>query len=139
MTQDDCKFCSSTSLVLKMDVFGTSKTEIANSNLGQACIDRTDAHQDPPVGQQHGCASHPEQAVWNQHGALVAEVPVLGDVLSANYQSPAVWVHLHKVIRKHSHPSLARHANLVRVKYWQEHKQLNRDGDKPLSFSSIYS
>lgn len=49
---------------------------------------------DSPVGQQHGCTPHPEQAVWNQHGTLIAKVPVLGDVLSADYQRSAVWVDL---------------------------------------------
>ena len=34
-----------------------------------------------PVGEQHGCAAQPEQAVGDGHAALVAQVHILCDVL----------------------------------------------------------
>ena len=49
-----------------------------------------------PVGQQHCSSTHSKQAVWNEHGALIAEVPILGNVLSTDNQCPAVWIHLHR-------------------------------------------
>ena len=49
-----------------------------------------------PVGEHHGSAAHPEQAVGDEHGALIAKVPVLCDVLSAQHQAILVGVHLHR-------------------------------------------
>ena len=46
------------------------------------------------VGEQHGGAAHAEQAVGDEHGAVVAKVPVLRDVLSGDDQRGAVGVYL---------------------------------------------
>ena len=46
------------------------------------------------VGEQHGGPAHTEEAVWNEHRALVAKVPVLRDVLRAHHYAVLVWVHL---------------------------------------------
>ncbi len=40
----------------------------------------------PPVGQQARGAAHAEEAVGDEHGALVAKVPVLRDVLGGDHQ-----------------------------------------------------
>jgi len=46
------------------------------------------------VGQKQGRSAHPEQAVGDEHGALIAKVPVLSDVLSAHHKCPTARVHL---------------------------------------------
>ncbi len=47
------------------------------------------------VGEHHGSTDHPKQAVGDEHRTLVAKVPVLCDVLSAEYQAVLIGVHLH--------------------------------------------
>ena len=47
------------------------------------------------VAEQHGGAARAEEAVGNEHAALVAEVPVLRDVLRAHHQAVGARVHLH--------------------------------------------
>ena len=65
---------------------------LATSLAGQQQEPR---HQSPaPVGEDDGSAADTEEAVWDEHGPLVAEVPVLGDVLGADDQRPAAWIHL---------------------------------------------
>ena len=49
------------------------------------------------VAEQHAGAPDAEEAVGDEHGALVAEVPVLGDVLSADDNGIAVGVDLQAV------------------------------------------
>ncbi|WVZ56207.1 hypothetical protein U9M48_006775 [Paspalum notatum var. saurae] len=51
-----------------------------------------------PVGQQRGGATHAEDAVGQQHGAVVAEVPVEGDVLGAEDDGVASRVGLEHVL-----------------------------------------
>ena len=47
-----------------------------------------------PVGENDGGATDAEQAVGDEHGALVAKVPVLGDVFCADDQGSAARVDL---------------------------------------------
>ena len=47
-----------------------------------------------PVGEQAGGATDAEQAVGDEHGALVAKVPVLCDVLSGHNDRQRVRVPL---------------------------------------------
>ena len=65
-----------------------------------------------PVGEHHCSATHSKQAVGDEHGALIAKVPILCDVLSAQHQAILVGVHLHRwdtsyirLCRKSSHQS----------------------------------
>ncbi|KAF8683508.1 hypothetical protein HU200_044421 [Digitaria exilis] len=50
------------------------------------------------VGQQRRGPAHTEDAVGEQHGAVVAEVPVEGDVLGAEDDGVRVWVRLEHVL-----------------------------------------
>ena len=49
-----------------------------------------------PVGEHHRSTAYPKQAVGDEHGALIAEIPVLCDVLSAQHQAVLIGVHLHR-------------------------------------------
>ena len=51
-----------------------------------------------PVGEQHGRAAQPEQAVGDGHAALVAQVHILCDVLQTHHQgcSPAIHLRIRK-------------------------------------------
>ena len=51
----------------------------------------------PTVGQQRGGAAHAEDAVGQQHGAVVAKVPVERDVLGAHHDGVAPGVRLQHV------------------------------------------
>ncbi len=42
------------------------------------------------IGKEDPRPTHPEEGVGNQHGALIARVPVEGDVFCGDYQGPAV-------------------------------------------------
>ncbi|KAA6424354.1 MAG: hypothetical protein FRX49_05566 [Trebouxia sp. A1-2] len=44
---------------------------------------------------RQGSTTNPEQAIWDQHGTLIAKVPVLSNVLGTHNQSPAARVDLH--------------------------------------------
>ena len=46
------------------------------------------------VGEENGRGTDAEEAVGDEHRAVVAKVPVLRDVLRAHHERPAVWVHL---------------------------------------------
>uniref|UniRef100_J3LAR7 Uncharacterized protein n=1 Tax=Oryza brachyantha TaxID=4533 RepID=J3LAR7_ORYBR len=52
----------------------------------------------PPVRQQDRRAAHPEEAVGHELRAVVAGVPVEGDVLRADHQRVRVGVHLEEVL-----------------------------------------
>jgi len=47
------------------------------------------------VGQKQGSTTNPEQAIWDEHGPLIAKVPVLRDILGTHNQSPTARVYLH--------------------------------------------
>ncbi|KAL8158960.1 hypothetical protein V2J09_000497 [Rumex salicifolius] len=53
-----------------------------------------------PVGKQHRRAPHPEEAVGEQHGAVLAGVPVVPDHLGADHHSEVVGVGLEHVPRQ---------------------------------------
>ncbi|CAH9089163.1 unnamed protein product [Cuscuta epithymum] len=89
----------------------------------------------PPVRQQHRRAAHPEDAVAQQHGAVVAEVPVQGDVLRAHHHRVRVRVRLQQMLRQvhryeprrapHSAQVVAAHAlpQLVVVHYHRRQRR----------------
>jgi hypothetical protein len=47
------------------------------------------------VRQKQSSTTNPEQAIWDEHGTLIAKVPILRDVLSTHNQSPTARVYLH--------------------------------------------
>jgi hypothetical protein len=49
----------------------------------------------PSVRQKDGRATHPEDAIGQQHRPVVAEVPIQGDVLGAYHHRVRVAVHLY--------------------------------------------
>jgi len=52
------------------------------------------------VGEKDCSPAHSEQAVGNEHGTIVAEVPVQGDVLHADDQGIGTRVNLKKILGK---------------------------------------
>ena len=47
------------------------------------------------VRQKQGSTTNSKQAIWDEHGTLIAKVPVLCDVLCTHNQSPTARVNLH--------------------------------------------
>ena len=70
---------------------------------------------EPPVGEQDGGGAHAEEAVGDEHGAVVTEVPVEGDVLGADDEGVRVGVHLEEVLGEvdGDEPGAAAHAAQV--------------------------
>mmetsp|Transcript_11281 Transcript_11281/g.33912 ORF Transcript_11281/g.33912 Transcript_11281/m.33912 type:complete len:200 (-) Transcript_11281:545-1144(-) len=69
----------------------------------------------PLVGEHHGSASDAEEAVGDEHGALLAKIPVLSDVLRAHHQRCAVRVHLQLLLGKANGNDASRAAHAAQV------------------------
>ena len=54
---------------------------------------------DAPVGEESAGATEAEEAVAHEHGAVVAHIPVLRDVLVVHHQRHLVWQGLHSALR----------------------------------------